>query len=62
MEIDPHLRQLQEQAKMFSIYNSVPGQENEPEQVAPEKEPREYNLRNVKEILFYSNQFSSKCS
>ncbi|CAH2207442.1 jg26432, partial [Pararge aegeria aegeria] len=39
MEIDPHLRQLQEQAKLFSRYNSIPGQEAETEEV-PEKEPR----------------------
>lgn len=41
MEIDPHLRQLQEQAKLFSRFNSAPG--TEPEQTeASEKEPRLY--------------------
>lgn len=44
MEIDPHLRQLQEQAKMFSRFNSVPGAEPEPEPDAPEKEPRKFSL------------------
>ncbi|KPJ10717.1 t-SNARE domain-containing protein 1 [Papilio machaon] len=38
MEIDPHLRQLQEQAKMFSRFNSQPGSDNEAEK-PPEKEP-----------------------
>lgn len=38
MEIDPHLRQLQEQAKLFSRYNSAPG--TEPDQEVQEKEPR----------------------
>lgn len=39
MEIDPHLRQLQEQAKLFSRFNAN-GTEAEPEPV--EKEPRKY--------------------
>lgn len=42
MEIDPHLRQLQEQAKLFSRYNSAPG--TEPETKSPEKEPRKLIL------------------
>ncbi|XP_047505088.1 serrate RNA effector molecule homolog isoform X2 [Pieris napi] len=37
MEIDPHLKQLQEQAKLFSRYNTPPG--TEPGQEVPEKEP-----------------------
>lgn len=37
MEIDPHLRHLQEQAKLFSRYNANGG---EPEPEVPEKEPR----------------------
>lgn len=40
MEIDPHLRQLQEQAKLFSRFNST-GTEPEQEEVKEkEKEPR----------------------
>lgn len=40
MEIDPHLRQLQEQAKMFSRFNSTTDPQPEPE----EKEPRKQFL------------------
>lgn len=36
MEIDPHLRQLQEQAKMFSRFNSA----TDPQPEREEKEPR----------------------
>lgn len=41
MEIDPHLRHLQEQAKLFSRYNSAPGTEPGPEEA--EKEPRKHS-------------------
>lgn len=41
MEIDPHLKHLQEQAKLFSRFNTVPGTEGETE--TPEKEPRKFN-------------------
>lgn len=40
MEIDPHLKQLQEQAKLFSRFNAAPGTEGETE--TPEKEPRKF--------------------
>lgn len=47
MEIDPHLRQLQEQAKMFSRFNS--GTESQPE--VEEKEPRKQCSINI----YYNN-------
>lgn len=40
MEIDPHLRHLQEQAKLFSRYNSTDETEEKPAEKPAEKEPR----------------------
>lgn len=41
MEIDPHLRHLQEQAKLFSRFNSTGTEPDTAENKEKEKEPRE---------------------
>ena len=41
MEIDPHLRHLQEQAKLFSRFNSTGTEPATEEPKEKEKEPRE---------------------
>lgn len=44
MEIDPHLRHLQEQAKLFSRFNSTGTEPEAEEKKEKEKEPREFHF------------------